>query len=72
MMSCTKATQLISEGQDRTLTRAERVRLSMHTMMCRSCSRFGTQMVLLRNIARKFARTSMPSDPGDDEDAGPP
>lgn len=71
MMSCTKATQLISEGQDRTLTRAERVRLSVHTMMCRSCNRFGKQMILLRNIARKFAHTGMPPDQGDDEDTRP-
>lgn len=68
MMSCKKATRLISEGQDRALTRSERLRLSMHTMMCRSCRRFDTQMGLLRNIAHGFSHADTPEAP-DDEDS---
>lgn len=64
MMSCHEATRLISESQDRPLTRTERIRLSMHTLMCRGCHRFEQQMDTLRGLARSFA-----GHPGPDDDS---
>ncbi|MDA3914067.1 zf-HC2 domain-containing protein [Oleiagrimonas sp.] len=72
MMSCSKATRLISEGQDRDLTATERARLSLHTMMCRSCRRFESQMNVLRTLARTFAGTDQGADGNDPEDADRP
>ena len=54
-MHCRKATQLISEGMDRPLTRRERVALRFHLMLCTACKRYRRQTLLIRNALRQFA-----------------
>jgi hypothetical protein len=60
MLTCKEATHLLSEGQDRKFTAAERVRLEMHLLICSGCSNFRKQMDFLRSACRRYidARTS--------------
>jgi hypothetical protein len=40
MLSCRHATRLISDGLDRSLSLAERLRLGVHLLVCGPCARF--------------------------------
>lgn len=55
MLNCKRATELLSEAQERELTFAERASLKMHTMMCSGCDNFGKQMVTLRVMSKTYA-----------------
>jgi predicted anti-sigma-YlaC factor YlaD len=57
MLTCKEVTHLLSEGQDRKLTVAERVRLEMHLLMCTGCSNFSKQMDFLRSACRRYVDT---------------
>ena len=48
MLNCKEATALMSQAQDRPLSRAERLRLRLHLLFCRGCRRFNAQMTFLR------------------------
>lgn len=48
MLSCQKASFLITQSLMRKLTFAERLSLKLHTMICRICSRFRQQMIDLQ------------------------
>jgi hypothetical protein len=54
MLTCKEVTHLLSEGQDRKLTVAERARLEMHLLMCDGCSNFRRQMDFLRKACRRY------------------
>lgn len=56
MLNCDNATQLMSEAQDRALTRSERIALMVHKSMCSGCRNFDRQLPQLRAAARRFAR----------------
>ncbi|GGB51283.1 hypothetical protein GCM10011502_25500 [Oceanisphaera marina] len=55
MLSCHKATRLMSEGQDRPLSKFERMSLAMHTVMCNGCRQFERQLPVIRSLANTFA-----------------
>ncbi len=65
MLTCKEVTHLLSEGQDRKLTVAERVRLEMHLLMCEGCSNFRKQMDFLRAACRRYPDTSSRDDTQD-------
>lgn len=54
MLTCKEVTHLLSEGQDRKLTVAERARLEMHLLVCDGCSNFRKQMHFLRSACRRY------------------
>ena len=54
---CRKATELLSESQDRDLTASERWALRLHLAICRSCRRAARQLQQLR-----MAITEMPDE----------
>jgi hypothetical protein len=54
MLTCKDVTHLLSEGQDRKLTVAERARLEMHLLICDGCSNFRRQMDFLRRACRRY------------------
>lgn len=56
MMSCRRATRLLSEAQERKLSFGERASLKFHTSMCSGCRYFGRQIQALRDISRAYAR----------------
>ncbi|GIX31813.1 MAG: hypothetical protein KatS3mg124_2285 [Porticoccaceae bacterium] len=55
-MNCIDATRLLSEAQERTLAKGERLRLGIHLAMCGGCRRFARQLPALRRFARAYAR----------------
>jgi len=51
IFSCQHASRMVSESMDRPLLLRERVTLRMHLMMCSFCTRFASQMQILRRAA---------------------
>ena len=54
MLSCKEVTHLGSQGLDRTLGFAERVRLRLHLAVCDGCSHFTRQMKFIRKAVREL------------------
>ncbi|MEP7183759.1 MAG: zf-HC2 domain-containing protein [Betaproteobacteria bacterium] len=52
--SCRDVTRLLSQGEDRSLSWGERIRLRVHLLVCRACSRFEHQMRVLRLAMRQY------------------
>lgn len=53
MMSCKKATHLMSQQLDRKLSARETVALKFHLMMCTGCTNFKDNMSLLRKACER-------------------
>lgn len=47
-MNCIQATKLLSEAQERQLSKRERRGLRFHVFICTACRRFNKQLQLLR------------------------
>lgn len=54
MMNCKQATALISQGQDRPLSRRERIALRLHTLICRGCNNYNKQMAFIRETMKRL------------------
>lgn len=54
MMTCKQASQLLSQGQDRSLDWRQRMGLRLHLMICSACKQFSVQMDLLRQAMREI------------------
>jgi hypothetical protein len=48
MLSCKEVTRLVSQGLDRRLGFAERLRLRLHLAICDGCTNFRKQVTFLR------------------------
>jgi len=55
MLTCKEATRLVSEGLDRRLGVAERVRLRLHLLVCDGCAAFSRQAAFLRRALSRLA-----------------
>ena len=53
MMSCKKATHLMSQQLDRKLTARETASLKFHLMMCTGCTNFKDNMSFLRKACER-------------------
>lgn len=61
MLSCKQVARLVSQGLDRELGFADRVRLRVHLAICEGCTNFKKQMDFLRSAgARLGTRTEKP------------
>ncbi len=49
-MKCSHATKLLSEAEERQLSRRERFSLRFHILVCTACRRFQKQLGLLRQL----------------------
>ncbi len=56
MLSCKEVSHLVSESLDRQLPLVQRLRVRLHLLMCRFCSRFRQQTLFLRDAARRYLR----------------
>lgn len=54
MMNCKEASQLISQGAERKLTRFERFGLWLHLVICKGCRATERQFDFLRTVARRI------------------
>lgn len=50
MLSCQKATFLIEKGHGRPLGYLERMQLNMHLKMCKHCTNYLKQSLLIENV----------------------
>ena len=55
MLSCKQVTRLVSQGLDRELGFADRVRLRVHLAICDGCTKFSKQLAFLRAAMAKLA-----------------
>jgi len=53
-MNCKQATELMSQGQDRTLSKRERVALRLHLLICKGCSNYSRQLAFIREAMQRF------------------
>ncbi len=49
-MTCDQATKLLSDAEERKLSRRERFGLRFHVLICKSCRRFRDHLRLLRRL----------------------
>jgi len=61
-LSCKEATRLVSEGLDRDLGPAERLRLQAHLAICRGCQAVSEQLEFLRRALRKLSAGNHPDE----------
>ncbi|MFH6974417.1 zf-HC2 domain-containing protein [Neisseria sp. 23W00296] len=54
MLKCRQACRLLSEAQDRRLTRRERLALAYHLFICVHCRRYRKQLAFLRNNLKRW------------------
>ncbi len=54
MISCKRATELLSQQMDQKLSLWQRFVLRFHLLMCSACRQFGVQMDELRVFSRRF------------------
>jgi len=57
MLSCKDATRLISESMDVSLPIGKRIGMRLHLLMCRFCSRYERQLLLIREAVRRIVAT---------------
>lgn len=65
MLNCERATFLVSQAQDRPLSRGERYKLALHVSLCKACRAFQNQVPLLRQAARAFVKADLDPREGD-------
>jgi hypothetical protein len=63
MFNCKAVTQIVSESMDRVLPIHHRVLIRMHLLMCKYCSRFNRQLLIIREVCR--SEELMPGDSDD-------
>jgi len=54
MMNCKQATALISQAQDRPLSRRERLALRLHTLICKGCNNYNRQLAFIRETMQRL------------------
>jgi hypothetical protein len=55
MLSCRDVTKLLSESMDTSLPIGKRIRVRVHLLMCKFCSRYERQLLLIRDTVRRLA-----------------
>ena len=58
MFNCQAVTRMVSESLDRKLPFYQRMGIRMHLLMCKLCSRYRRQLLLLRETIRLEAASS--------------
>jgi hypothetical protein len=54
MLNCKDVTQLISQSMDTSLPIGKRIGVRIHLLMCRFCSRYEKQLLLIRETMRRL------------------
>lgn len=55
-MKCLQATRLISDSQDRKLTKQEKLGVGLHLLTCPHCRKFKRHCVEMSELMKKFAQ----------------
>ena len=59
MVSCRKATKLLSKQMDDSLSILEKIQLYTHLLVCWCCRRFQTHILILRSAIRELAHETI-------------
>jgi hypothetical protein len=62
MFCCKDVSQKFSESMDRKLPLPDRMFIRIHQLMCRYCTRFRRQLLLLRELSGSDTLVGMPQD----------
>ena len=54
MLSCKETGLLLSQAQERSLGRAERLGMQLHLFLCKGCRNFRAQLEFLRAAVRRY------------------
>ncbi|MDH5572955.1 MAG: zf-HC2 domain-containing protein [Gammaproteobacteria bacterium] len=54
MMNCKQATQLMSQSQDRPLSRRERISIRLHLLICSGCKNYNKQLTLISKSIKQL------------------
>lgn len=57
MLSCKDVTRLISESMDTSLPIGKRIGMRLHLLMCKFCSRYERQLLLIREALKRIVAT---------------
>ena len=63
-LTCADAAKLLSASQDLDLTRAERIALRMHLLICKACRRYRRQLAFIQEAMRKPSASVEPDESG--------
>jgi hypothetical protein len=63
MFKCKEVTRMISESMDKTLPLHHRIMIRMHLVMCKYCSRFKRQLLIIRAACRHLTQPLEKIDP---------
>ena len=63
MFKCEEVTKKVSEGLDRNLPLHQRIFIRMHLLMCKYCTLFRDQLLILRQASRLEDLTGEVMDP---------
>ena len=58
MLSCKQVARLVSQGLDRELGFADRLRLRVHLAICDGCTNFSKQLAFVREAMARLAEQS--------------
>ncbi len=62
MRSCREVAAMLVAREDRALSRADRIAVRIHLMMCDTCPRFEKQMLTMRNGLRQWRNYTGPEE----------
>jgi len=65
MFKCNEISKKVSESFDRSLPLYQRMMIRIHLMMCKYCSRFKEQLVVIREAIRSEDENAAGSEPED-------
>jgi hypothetical protein len=54
--TCRETSELLSQAQDRPLTRREKLALYVHLPLCNGCRNFRRQLAFIRRAAREYLK----------------
>ncbi|MDR7299355.1 putative anti-sigma-YlaC factor YlaD [Pelomonas aquatica] len=57
-ITCREATEILLQGEDRSLPLAERLSLRLHQRSCGNCRRFARQVALMRQASARWRKFS--------------
>jgi hypothetical protein len=62
LLTCKETTRLVLEGEDRALSLGQRLLVRTHQSMCKGCTRFARQVVLMRGAMQNWRSYSETED----------
>lgn len=56
MITCKQASQIVSQSLDKPLSRSDHIKLKIHLIICKACTRFSQQLRMLSDAVKRIGR----------------